>query len=76
MIPARYAHAVFSVIISGLMSLIVTCVATLKAVGFGPHSFGDWMAAWSLSWPIACAVILVVGPRVRRFVEGLVRPQG
>ncbi|WP_372574927.1 DUF2798 domain-containing protein [Ruegeria jejuensis] len=69
MIPRRFAHALFSLITSGLMSCIVTCVATLKAVGFGPHTFGDWMGAWSLSWPIAFVIILIAGPRIRRWVE-------
>lgn len=76
MIPARYAHAAFGLIASGLMSFIVTCVATIKAVGLGPHTFGDWMAAWSLSWPIAFAVILLIGPRIRRWVDKRVQRDG
>ncbi|MEX0348910.1 MAG: DUF2798 domain-containing protein [Paracoccaceae bacterium] len=73
MIPARFAHAAFSFVISGIMSCIVTLVATVKAIGLGPQTFGDWMAAWSLSWPIACIIIFLIGPRIRRFVDGLVR---
>lgn len=75
MIPARFAPVVFALITSGLMSFIVTCVATIKAVGFGGHTFGKWMGAWSLSWPIAFTVILIVSPFVRRLVAKLVRPE-
>ncbi|MCL6282739.1 DUF2798 domain-containing protein [Ruegeria sp. 2012CJ41-6] len=73
MIPPRFAHPVFCLITSGLMSCIVTCVATIKAIGLGPQTFGDWMAAWSLSWPIAFVIILIAGPRIRRWVDSKTR---
>ncbi|WP_037314361.1 DUF2798 domain-containing protein [Ruegeria halocynthiae] len=76
MISARFAHALFGLIMSGLMSCIVTGIATAKAVGFGPNTFTDWMASWLFCWPIAFTVILVLGPAVKRLVERLVRPQG
>ncbi|MCA0929421.1 DUF2798 domain-containing protein [Ruegeria profundi] len=75
MIPAQYSRAVFSLIMSGLMSLIVTGIATVKAIGFGPSTFGNWMASWSFCWPIAFTVILLFGPMVQRVVNRLVRPQ-
>ncbi|WP_170326280.1 DUF2798 domain-containing protein [Ruegeria arenilitoris] len=75
MISARYARAVFSLIMSGLMSCIVTGIATVKAIGFGPNTFGDWMASWAFSWPIAFTVILLFGPSVQRLINRLVRPQ-
>ncbi|WP_371809821.1 DUF2798 domain-containing protein [Ruegeria sp. HKCCD6428] len=76
MIPARFANAIFGLIMSGLMSCIVTGIATVKAVGFHPETLGDWMASWAFCWPIAFTVILVLGPSVKRLVEGWVRPQG
>lgn len=75
MIPARYARALFSLIMSGLMSCIVTGIATVKAIGFGPTTLSDWMASWAFCWPIAFTVILLLGPAVQRFVTRLVRPQ-
>ncbi len=75
MIPARYARALFSLIMSGLMSCVVTGIATVKAIGFGPSTAGDWMASWAFSWPIAFTVILLFGPSVQRFVNRLIRPQ-
>jgi hypothetical protein len=73
--PARYARAVFSLIMSGLMSCIVTGIATVKAIGFGPGTFGDWMASWAFCWPIAFSVILLLGPTVQGLVNRLVSPQ-
>lgn len=76
LIPARYARAVFSLIMSGLMSLIVTGIATVKAIGFNPGTVGDWMASWAFCWPIAFTVILLFGPSVQRMVNRMVGPQG
>ncbi|WP_300069001.1 DUF2798 domain-containing protein [uncultured Ruegeria sp.] len=75
MLPARYARAVFSLIMSGLMSCIVTGIATVKAIGFGPRTVGDWMASWAFCWPIAFTVILLLGPTVQRLVNRLISPQ-
>ena len=48
MIPARYAPIVFGLILSGLMSLIVSGIATLRAVGLAPDVFGLWSLDGSL----------------------------
>ncbi len=76
MISARYARAVFSLIMSGLMSCIVTGIATVKAIGFGPNTLADWLASWAFCWPIAFIVILSLGPSVQRLVNRMVSPQG
>lgn len=68
MIPARFAPAVVSLILSGLMSCIVTLIAALKNVGFGAQTLSAWFQAWSFGWPIAFAVVLVASPIVRRWV--------
>ncbi|WP_164660657.1 DUF2798 domain-containing protein [Tropicibacter sp. Alg240-R139] len=60
MLPARFAPVLFGFLVSGIMSCIVTCVATIKTAGLGGHTFGKWMGARAFSWPIAFAVILIV----------------
>ncbi|MGI9370574.1 MAG: DUF2798 domain-containing protein [Ruegeria sp.] len=74
MIPARFAPALFGFIMSGMMSCMVTGIATLKAVGFGPSTLANWLTSWAFSWPIAFTVILIASPAVRRLVQRLVRP--
>lgn len=74
MIPARFARAIFSLIMSGLMSCIVTGIATVKAIGLGPNTLSDWMASWLFCWPIAFTVILLLAPSVQRLVNRLVSP--
>ena len=75
MIPARYSHIVFGFVLSGMMSFIVSGIATLRAVGMVPDFFGVWMGGWFPSWAVAFPVVLVVAPIARRIVGRLTRPE-
>lgn len=55
------------------MSLIVSGVATLRALGVVPGFFGLWMSAWVSSWLIAFPSVLVMAPVVRRLVARYTR---
>lgn len=72
MIPRRYAPALFGLILSGLMSFVVSGIATLRAAGLGPGFMGHWTGAWLASWAIAFPIVLVVAPAARRAVERIV----
>ncbi len=76
MIPARYAPILFGFLLSGLMSFIVTGVATLRALGFAPDLMIKWLSAWSFGWPVAFVVVLVVAPMVRWMVAKLTTAPG
>lgn len=69
MIPKRLSPIVFGLIVSGIMSCLVSLVATVKAVGVIPGLFQMWMSAWIFAWAVAFPTIVLVGPVVRRFVE-------
>lgn len=75
MVPARFAPVLFGLLLSGLMSLIVSGIATLRAVGFaGEAGFaGIWMGSWLFSWAVAFPAVLVVAPLARRLVARLTR---
>ncbi|MEN9061008.1 DUF2798 domain-containing protein [Ponticoccus litoralis] len=73
MIPPRLAPVVFGLLLSGFMSLIVSGVATLRALGVVPDFFGLWMSAWVSSWLIAFPSVLVIAPVVRRLVARYTR---
>ena len=75
MFPARFAPILFGLFLSGIMSFIVSGLATWRAISFGGRFMGDWMSAWSFSWPIAFATVLVVAPLVRKFVARLVQKE-
>lgn len=72
--PARYARWLNAIILPGIMSFIVTAVATAKALGGVPDDFlGRWMLAWCIAWPIASTVAGLLGPVVQRWVSKITR---
>ena len=74
MIPARFAPALCGLILSGLMSLVVSGIATARAVGLGANFTGAWVGGWLMAWAIAFPIVLVAAPFTRRVVARLVRP--
>jgi hypothetical protein len=74
MIPARFAPILFGLILSGLMSLMVSGIATLRSVGLVEGFVGLWLTAWAASWAVAFPAVLVVAPITRRLVARLTAP--
>jgi len=73
MFPARFAPVLFGLVLSGLMSLVVSGIATFRTAGPVDGFFGLWIAAWLPSWAVAFPVVLFVAPLTRRIVQKLVR---
>lgn len=71
--PARFAPVLFGFILSALMSLLVSGIATLRNAGFVDDFLSVWVGAWLPSWLIAFPVVLVVAPIARRLVGLLVK---
>jgi Protein of unknown function (DUF2798) len=74
MLPARFAPALFGLILSGLMSLLVSAISTVRAASPGANLLPLWIGAWLTAWVIAFPVVLVVAPLTRRIVQRLVAP--
>ncbi|SFI39551.1 DUF2798 domain-containing protein [Albimonas pacifica] len=73
MIPARYANVLFGLILSGLMSCMVSGIATFRAAEAVDAGFPMlWLGAWLSSWAVAFPAVLVVAPLTRRLVARLV----
>ena len=70
---ARFAPVLFGFILSGLMSLLVSGIATFRNAGLIDGFLGIWISAWLPSWLIAFPVVLVVAPVARRLVSFLVK---
>ncbi|NUB44300.1 DUF2798 domain-containing protein [Fertoebacter nigrum] len=73
MIPARFAPVLFGLILSGLMSCVVSGIATARALGLGEGFVADWFFAWLPSWAVAFPTVLLVAPFTRRIVARLTR---
>ncbi len=76
MIPPRFAPALFALLLSGFMSLLVSGVATAKALGVPPDFMALWLRAWAFSWAVAFPAAFLAGPVVRRIVARLTARQG
>lgn len=65
----------FGFLLSGLMSLIVSGIATARAIGLDDAFVPTWLAGWLSSWIVAFPVVLVVAPLARRAVNRLFPPR-
>jgi len=73
-IPHRFVPLLFGLLLSGTMSLIVSAVATLRAIGLTPAFVDVWIGAWLTSWLVAFPVVLVAAPLIRRAALRLAQP--
>jgi len=67
--PKKFAPVLFGLILSGLMSLLVSGISTLRAVGLPPGFVPLWLTAWLTAWAIAFPAVLLIAPLARRAVE-------
>ncbi|MBI5258639.1 MAG: DUF2798 domain-containing protein [Burkholderiales bacterium] len=72
MFPQKFAPALFGLILSGLMSLLVSGIATLRSVGLPENFVALWAGGWLTSWIVAFPIVLVISPITRRVVAMLV----
>ena len=75
MIPKKFAPLLFGFLLSGLMSLLVSGISTLRAAGAGPDFPWLWATSWLSAWVVAFPVVLVVAPLVSRVVAALTAPR-
>lgn len=75
MIPNKYGPVLFGLMLSGLMSLLVSGISTLRAVGMNADFAALWTGAWLTAWLVAFPVVLVVAPLARRAVARLVKDE-
>lgn len=72
MIPKKYAPMLFSLILSGMMSFLVSGIATFRAAGLVDGFFGLWSSAWVAAWLVAFPAVMLVAPFTQRVVRSLV----
>ena len=71
--PARFAPILFAFFLSGIMSLVVCSVATLRAMGLVDGFLAQVTSSWLFSWAVAFPVVMVVAPFVRKLVGRIVK---
>lgn len=72
MIPRQFGPALFSLILSGSMSLLVSGITTFRTVGMRSDAVNLWASAWLAAWAVAFPVVMLVAPLARALVQRLV----
>lgn len=72
MFPRKFAPVLFGFILSGLMSLLVSGMATYRAAGAHDGFIALWTSAWLTAWAVAFPVVLVIAPVARKAVARVV----
>ena len=71
-LPSHHINYVQPLVLTGIMTLVVSGISTVRALGLADGVFGGWMAAWILSWIIAFPTMMLALPLVRGIVGILV----
>lgn len=69
MLSKKFAPVLFGLILSGMMSLLVSAIATLRAIGITPDFVTTWITGWLTAWAIAFPIVLVVAPLAQKLVQ-------
>jgi Mn2+/Fe2+ NRAMP family transporter len=69
MIPSKYGPQLFSLILSGLMSLLVSGISTFHAIGLVTNFSHRWSSAWLTAWLFAFPAVMLVTPLARKAVQ-------
>ena len=63
------ARLVLIVLMTSVMVLMVTLIATFINLGLPPDFFRQWMKAYFIAWPVAAATGYLVMPSARRLTD-------
>jgi hypothetical protein len=75
-VPRRPEHLASGFLLSCLMSLPISGMTTVLAIGLAPGVAMRWLSAWLSSGAVAFPTALVVAPFVRRVLHRAVVPAG
>ena len=68
MIPARYGPVLFSFILSGVMSLLVSGISTFRTLQAPQDFLGLWTGEWVTGWVFAFPAVMLATPLARKAV--------
>ncbi|MCC6006344.1 MAG: DUF2798 domain-containing protein [Rhodobacteraceae bacterium] len=71
MIPTRFAPILFGLLLSGMMTIVVSGISVLQALGLSEGFLLLWLFAWLSSWAVAFPLVLLIAPLTRRIVARL-----
>ncbi|WP_419905459.1 DUF2798 domain-containing protein [Kiloniella sp.] len=63
---------VFSILMSLILSILMTCWVTWINLGWGPEFIEKWMVAFRLAWPAAALIAFILGPFIQTTTQRIV----
>jgi hypothetical protein len=63
----KQAHVVFTIIMVGTMTFIMTGVTSYVNPGFTLH-FSKWMHNWLIAYGVALPIMMLLSPPLRKFI--------
>ncbi len=64
---------IFSIIMSLILSILMTCWVTWINLGWGPDFIEKWMAAFRLAWPAAALIAFALGPFIQGATQRIIK---
>ena len=72
MIPRKFEPVLNGLVLSGIMSLLVSGVATLHTAQPGTEFLSVWASSWLTGWLVAFPSVLLAAPFTRNIVRRMV----
>ncbi|OHX15648.1 hypothetical protein BI343_16865 [Chromobacterium amazonense] len=69
--PALRQRLLFSLLMSGAMSLVMTAWFTGLNLGLHADFLGHWLHAFAQAWPIALGAVLLLAPPLQKLTARL-----
>ena len=66
------ARAILAVLMTSVMVLMVTLIATYLNLGFDPDFLRQWAKAYFVAWPVAATTAFFVMPPARHLTEHII----
>ena len=66
------ARAILAVLMTSVMVLMVTLIATYLNLGFDPDFLRQWAKAYFVAWPVAAITAFFIMPPAHRLTERII----
>jgi hypothetical protein len=63
---------ILAILMSSVMVMMVTLVATSVSIGFGTEFTARWLRSYLIAWPVAATTAYVIMPPARRLTDYIV----
>jgi len=61
----------FALIMGMITTAVISFVLIAINIGFGDRFIAAWLRSWSVSYVLAVSSMLLIGPKIHLFVNGL-----